>query len=110
MTSTTNTAIETLISNYPSMQPEEALSEAHYLTSAPELVTIQSLNTLSDMAVSLATVGAATQEVIEFAVRVLSNLSKVSPSSSAEQRGVTKKISDSTSLIIEANSNPTLSV
>ena len=83
MTSNTNTAIQTLISNYPSMQPLEALSEAHYLTSAPELISIQSLTALSDMAVSLATAGGVTQEIIEWAVRVLSNLSKVMPSSSA---------------------------
>ena len=65
------------------MQPLEALSEAHYLTSAPELISIQSLTALSDMAVSLATAGGVTQEIIEWAVRVLSNLSKVMPSSSA---------------------------
>ena len=107
-----NSAISNLIANYPSMTVLDALTEAHYLTAAYDLVSFASFSSVIDMVLDLATSGSpVSQEILEATFRVYTNLSKMRLSSESEHRTVTNRISDTTLQIIEANlvSNPLVS-
>ena len=110
MIATANSAISNLLANYPSMDALEALREAYYLTAPYDLLSFDSFSSVSRMVLNLATSGGATvsQETLEAAIKVLSNLSKIRLSSEAEQRELTNTVSETTSQIIKANlaSNP----
>lgn len=97
--SNANSAISNLLSSYSSMTTLEALTEANYLTAAYDLVSFSSFSSILDMVVNLATSGGGpvSQEVLEATIKVESNLSKMRPSSEAELREVTNRISENQS-------------
>ena len=102
---TTNTAISSVTENYASMEPVEALSQATYLSAAPDLMTTDSFESLSSMVLDLAISGSGpvSEETMQTAMEVQSNLSQLKPVTAAEQLEVAKKISASTAQMIEGN-------
>ena len=94
------------------MEPEAALTQATALSSFPDLITLDSLDALSNMAVSITTSGdsPASQEQLQSSIDLMSNLSEVKPPSEADRREVAKKITSSTSQMIAANIDSTLTV
>ena len=89
------------------MTPLEALTEAYYLTAPYDLVSFASFSSISDMLVDLAG-NTVSQQILDAAFKVLSNLSKMKLTAETEHRDLVLRVSDVTAQIIEANlaSNP----
>ena len=92
------------------MEPEVALTKAVSLSYLPDLVTLDSLEALSNIAITIITSGDTppSPELMQLAIDLMSNLSQVKPPSEAERREVAKKITSSTLRMIAANIDSTL--